>query len=52
MTMHDDGQSTVVDSLHGLEAKVPPPLVALVIVAGMWLVTWVTPVVPLACVWH
>jgi protein-S-isoprenylcysteine O-methyltransferase Ste14 len=35
------------DSLRRLENKVPPPLVALVIVAGMWLVAWVTPVVPL-----
>jgi protein-S-isoprenylcysteine O-methyltransferase Ste14 len=37
----------MVDSLRRLETKVPPPLVALVIVAGMWLATFVTPVVPL-----
>ena len=48
MRVHDDAQSTMTDSLRCLETKVPPPLIALVIVAGMWLVTWVTPVVPLA----
>jgi len=37
---------TSIDSLRFLEAKVPPPLVALVTAVGMWLATWVTPVVP------
>lgn len=37
----------MIDSLRCLETKVPPPLVALVIAAGMWLVTSVTPIVPL-----
>lgn len=37
---------TLIDSLRFLEAKVPPPLVALVTAVGMWLATWVTPVVP------
>lgn len=48
MTVRDDAQSNTVDSLRCLETKVPPPVVALVIVAGMWLLAWVTPVVPLA----
>lgn len=48
MTVRDDAQGNRVDSLRCLETKVPPPAVALVIVAGMWLLAWVTPVVPLA----
>jgi protein-S-isoprenylcysteine O-methyltransferase Ste14 len=38
----------MIDSLRCLETKVPPPLVALVIAAGMWLAASVTPIVPLA----
>jgi protein-S-isoprenylcysteine O-methyltransferase Ste14 len=48
MTMHDGPNGASVELLRRLETKVPPPLVALVIVAGMWLLAWVTPVVPLA----
>ena len=38
----------MIDALSCLETKVPPPLIALALVAGMWLATLVTPVVPLA----
>ncbi|HEX6016602.1 MAG TPA: isoprenylcysteine carboxylmethyltransferase family protein [Burkholderiaceae bacterium] len=44
--MHDDAGSAGAWS-HRLETKIPPPLVALVIVVAMWLVARVTPVVPL-----
>lgn len=44
MTVHD-GAGRTADWLRRLETKVPPPLVALVIVAGMWFVARLTPVV-------